>query len=247
MANKGIDTSVTRDPIFYITVVFFTLLTTALPAALGQFRLMPLLQTASLSIFLIMVLRLGKTQRAIRVCALWLPIQYGSILLVTLLLPSQVQQAIPSGFDQGAALLEWFYGSRSLPASLLSQPATRWIEVLGVLVGSLFTGGVVGVWFLVRAVNLAGFFSGVLLNTAVSPAGMIAMLLPWTLLRLAGYAGFIIVLAQPLLTGNWRPAHYLTQHRTLLLVSAALLVLSLLLEWALPGPWRAIFAPLMVG
>jgi hypothetical protein len=247
MSTKISDTSVTSEPVFYITVFFFVLLTTALPAGLGQFRWMPILQTISLSIFLIMVLRLGKTRRALQVCAIWLPIQFGALLLITWLLPAQAQQAIPSGFDRGVALLEWLYADSPLPASLLSQPAARWLEVLGVLLGSLLTGGIVGIWFLMRATNLAGFFSGVLLATSGDPAGFLAMLLPWTLLRLAGYTGFVILLAEPLLTGNWRPAHYLTHRRGLLLASAGLLVLALILEWVLPAPWRAFFSTILAG
>jgi hypothetical protein len=71
---------------------------------------------------------------------------------------------------------------------------------------------------------------------------LIAGLPLWTLLRLAGYAGFVVLLAEPLFTGNWTLRHYLGERRTLLLASTALLVAGLLLELILPGAWRRLFA-----
>lgn len=235
--------SITNDPIFYIVAAIFALLTTALPAGQGQTALLPLLQTLGFFAFTLMLIRAGNTERALWMALLWLAIQFAAVLVITWLLPDQAERAIRDGFDRRVALLEWFYAASPQPDSWQTRPGARVLEVAGVILGSLFTGGLVGSWFLMRATNLAAFYSGALIAAPATPLVLIAALLPWTLLRLAGYAGLVIVLAEPLLTGNWSPGHYVRERGRWLQIAAGLLVAGLLLEWFLPGAWRALLAP----
>jgi len=233
--------SITDDPIFYITIVIFALLTTALPAGLNQTRFLPILQTVSLMAFLIMVLRQSQPRRAVRVLAIWLPVQFIVVLLFSWILPGVAERTIADGFQRSAAILEWFYTADPLPESIVTQPWARLLEMVTVLVGSLLT-----VWTLARATNVTGFLAGALGNSLDSPVAFVAALPVWSLLRLAGYAGFIAVLAEPLWTGNWSPAFYWHKRRRLLLTAATLLLLGLALELALPSLWRSLFRGFVV-
>lgn len=234
-----------NDPLLYIVLGFFALLTTALPAAMGQPRFLPAVQTLTLFGFLFYAIRRGHLPQALRIVALWLVLQTLVLLLLTLLAPTQVERAISNGFQQRGDYLLWFYGGQSLPDSWLTQPGSRLSQLLGILLGSLLTGGLVGLWVLMRAVNLAAFEMGALLQSKLSLWTFLSILQPWTLCRLAAYGGLVGLLAEPLLTSNWRPQFYLTLRRRPFMISAALLLLGLFFELTLPTVWRLIFAPRM--
>lgn len=231
------------DPVFYIMLAFFALLTTALPASLGQPHFMPVAQTVALFVFLLIPLRQGLIRQAIGVMLIWLVIQLGVILILTWLVPLQLEKAIGDGFLYRSAYLQWFFGRGVEPDSLWAQPLNRSIELAGIMIGSLATGGLVGVWFLVRAANITGFGMGALIAPLGGFSHLLGALPLWTLVRLAGYAGAVVYLAEPLLTGNWSMRYYGNERRRLLLVVVGLLCLGLLLEFLLPGTWRTLFAP----
>jgi hypothetical protein len=235
-------TSLLHDPLFYITLGFFALLTTGLAAAMGQPRFLPLSQTVALFVFLWMALRQSSVREALWILAIWLVVQIATMILVTRFAPGQVEQAIGNGFFYRMDFLAWFYAGDELPASLTTQPVARLIELAGVLLGSLVTGGLLGVWFLVRAANLAAYSAGALWQSSGFVGYLFAGLPLWTVLRLAGYASFVALLAEPLLTGRWSPGAHLQRRRNLLLIAAGLLLLGLLLELILPGLWRTIFS-----
>jgi hypothetical protein len=229
--------SLTRDPVYYITVAFFAFLTTLLPALLGQPRFLPFSQALSLTIFVALALRKGHLRGALNVLALWLSVQFVLLFVLAFLFGGLVERAIPDGFVYRGTIANWFFGDEPYPGGLLTEPLRRLGEVVGILAGSLLTGGLVGNWFLVRAVNLAAFGSGALLSVLMQP-GLILFAIPvWALVRIAGYAGLVLLCAEPLLTSNWSPSFYWTQRRSLLLVSVSLLLAGLLLELILPSIW----------
>ena len=229
--------SLTRDPFFYGTVAMFALILTGFPALLGQFRLLPLGQSVALFVFFALCLRRGDLRAVLRVLAIWATVQVSTMALVSWLLPSLTEQAIADGFNQRVLYLTWFYGGERMPATLVG----RAVEVVGVLLGSLVSGGLIGLWFWVRALNRLGFFSGALLNSVDNLLMIIPALNPWTLLRLVGYGGLIVALGEPLLAGRWSPAFILRERRRLLGISLVALALGLLLELVLPGLWRGMF------
>ncbi len=106
------------------------------------------------------------------------------------------------------------------------------------LLGSLATGGLIGAFFLVRAVNFAAFGMGGLLAADVSS---LAALPIWTLIKLAGYAGLFVLLSRPLLIKDFSATTLFNQNRRLLLISAGLMIGGLLLELFLPGLWSVWF------
>jgi hypothetical protein len=234
--------SLLHDPIFYLMLGLFALLTTGLAAALGQPRFLPFSQTVALFAFLAVAFRRQRVREALWALALWLVVQMVTVIFITWLLPGQVEQAMADGFHYRSSLIGWFHGAERLPASVAVAPVARLVELAGILVGSLVTGGLVGLWFLVRAANLAAYSAGVLWQDSGLWQNVIAGLPLWTVLRLAGYAGFVVLLAEPLFSGNWSLRHYLHNRRSLLVASLVLVSAGLLLEITLPGAWRSLFA-----
>lgn len=227
--------SITRDPIYLVTVAFFALLTTVLPALLGQHRFMPILQAFVLTVFIALPIHHRRPQGALHVLALWLPLQFVTLLLLTLLAGERVEQAIPGGFVLRGTVADWFFGDGAYPVAFGAAPLARLGELAGIVVGSFATAGLVGAWFMLRALNLAAYSTGILLSALETPAWALLTFPWWTFLRLGGYAGLVALLAEPLLTYTWSPLHYWRNRRRLILVSVALIAAGILGELLLPA------------
>lgn len=235
--------TIANDPIFYITVAFFALLTTGLPALVGQPIFLPIVQTLALFALMMVTLHRGLLRQTLVVVGLWLAIQFIVVLLATLLAEQRVQLAIPNGFTYRQAYAEWFYGVPGVlrPDSFAAHPIARLLELIGVTAGSVLSVGLIGVWFLVRALNLAAFTMGSLLHVIDSPGALLGAFPLWTLVRIGGYAGLVVLLAEPFLNSDWKRTFTLPARRRLLLIAGGLTILGLLLEFILPGAWRATF------
>ncbi len=233
--------SLLSDPLFYIMLGFFALLTTGLASILGQPRFLPISQTVALFAFLSVALRRRQIRPAFTIIVIWLVLQLATLILLTRVAPGQVEWAFQNGFRYRGDFIGWFYGTGELPASLTQQLGYRLFELVGVLVGSLISGGLLGVWFLVRVTNLTAYGAGALWQTSGDSLAVLGGLPLWALFRLAGYAGFIVLLAEPLFTGNWSPRYYLSNRRRLLLISAGLLTAAILLELTLAQVWPTLF------
>jgi hypothetical protein len=164
----------------------------------------------------------------------WLLLQYGAMLLLSRLLASRLDAAFTDGFIYRGTIAVWFFAGAPYPGELASHPA-HILEVIGVILGSLATAGLVGTWFLVRLVNQAAYATGILMASLSNPAHSLFVIPYWTLLRAAGYAGLILLCAQPFLTSNWSPGYYWQNQRRLILISVALVVIGLAFELFLPG------------
>lgn len=232
---------ITYDAIYYWTVGFFALLTTALPTALGQRNFLPIIQTLGLTVFLAIPLTQRNPKGAVRVMVIWLVLQYLILTLLAILFNTQVERAIPDGFAFRGAISTWFYGNGEMPSGLLAEPAARLREIAGVVLGGLATAGLVGSYFLMRGVNETGYATGSLIISLEQSANLLRAIPYWSLFRLAGLGGLLVLCAEPLLTYQWSPLFYWRARRRLLLISAGLLLLGLLLELFLPGLIR--FAP----
>ena len=232
MSNNN---SITHDPIYYVTVGFFALLNTALPAALGQPRFLPIIQTISLFVFVAVALHHRNVSGAIKVMAIWLPIQFVAIALLTSIFPAQVEAAFTAGFAYRGAISYWFFGGAPHPATMTTEPVAYFAGLAVTLLGSLITAGLAGIWILVRIVNQSAYGAGVLLSLLENPGQALLVVPYWTLLRAAAHAGLVVLLAQPLLTGTWSPGYYWRNQQRLVQVTFLLLVLALLAELVLPG------------
>lgn len=229
------ENSITRDPIYYTTAAFFALLTTALPALLGQPNFLPIIQTLSLTIFVAVALHHRNVRGALTIMALWLIIQFVVLTLLTRLFRDQIEVAFHNGFVYRGTITSWFFGGAPYPDGIASDPLARLIEMAAIVFGALATAGLVGIGVLVRLVNQSGYGTGILLASLANPAQSLLVIPYWTLLRAAGYAGLIVLCAMPLLTYTWSPGYYWQNHRRLTVISVALVLLGLLVELFLPA------------
>ena len=229
-----------RDPIFFFTVGFFALLTTGLLAVLSQPRFMPLAQAVALTVFMLVPLRQRDLRSALAVVFLWLVLTMSLLITLTWLAPVHLERAFDGGFLYRAELAEWYFASSTLPASFASQPIQSLVEIIGILAGSLFTGGLVGSWFLMRMANLAAFGAASLLLALENPLWLPVTLLPWSLLQLIGGGGLLALLAEPLASGHFAAGvrNLVGVRRKPLLLFGALYLAGLLLEWVLPSFWH---------
>ena len=228
----------TSDPIYYVAVVAFALLTTALPAILGQPRFLPVAQTLALTVFTGVCLYRHNFRAAIRVMTIWLVVQFLLIFVLTLLVAGQIAYAMPDGVDYHAHIITWFFAGGALPRGFADTPITRVAELVGVFLGSFITGGLIGNWFLVRVVNLTAFTAAVLVHPRNGPASLVFGVPLWSLLRISGFAGLNVILAEALLLNHWSPTYYWRTHRRLLLWSTTLVVAGVLLELLLAPYWN---------
>ncbi|MDE0180326.1 MAG: hypothetical protein OXL39_03210 [Caldilineaceae bacterium] len=229
----------TADPVFYVTLGIFCFLTTFLPAFLGQPNLLPVLQTVALTVFLAIPLRRGRIYRGVLVVSIWLLLQFLIMSIGTTLLPRPFDRAIHDGFSYYDTLLLWLHSGGGLQEPVLASPLARLGEFILVLLGSLLTAGLVGVWLLTRAVNELGFVVG--LMASGGPATLLVGLMPWRVMTIAGHAGLVVLLAQPLLTNNWSPAFYIGRYRRFTGLSIILVALGLVLEYTIPGLWKGVW------
>lgn len=240
--NSIANHSITDESIFYVTIFVFTLLTSVLPAILGQSWFLPLGQTASLTIFAGLLLRRRRVNRALAVIAGWMVIQFGLIVLLTMGFPTQLERAIPDGFMSRVTFIEWFYAGSPPPPGWIEGPVSRLFQSMVVAAGSLLTGGLIGTWILVRSVNQAGFYSGSLLMALNETFNAFGAWAPWTVLRLAGTIGLTVYFAEPILSGDWSIRSRIRERGSLLLSSLFFILLGIIVEMILPGWWRATFS-----
>lgn len=243
------DRSLITDPIFVVCVAVFALLTTIFPFAAGLPLLMPILQTLFLTVFVVMIARKQHPVQAVRVLCIWVVIQLFVALLMSAIAPSQAEMAIADGFARRTAFLEWLYAGAALPDGIAASPVGQVLEMVLVVIGSLISAGLLGVWQLVGAVNLAGYYAGTAVNSVGSFGGILPGLPVWTVLRILAYICFISVCAEPLATGNWSISRIFSNTdapRGRILIGAVVLLLaSILFELMLSGVWRNLFASML--
>lgn len=228
----------TRDPVFWIMAAFFALLTTAVPAVFGQVRFMPISQTVVLWIFIALAVRRSDLRSALTVVYVWLLVSMSILIVLTLLVPGQIERAFDDGFMVRAMTSEWYFANSPLPASFATEPIAAALEIVGVTLGALLTGGVVGIWSLVRMANLAAFTAGHLLAILGSPVWIVVALPIWSVLQVAGAGGLVVLFAEPLLVDRFALGRWFTRRRRALAIFGALYAAGVLAELILPTFWH---------
>jgi hypothetical protein len=228
-----------NDPLFFITLLVLAILATIFPLALGQKLLMPLVQTLILTAFVAVALRQQRLDRALQILILWFVVELSLVALFTWFFPNRSENALRNGFDYHTSFLEWFYANGAAPSSLVNSFGGRLLEMVAVVIGTTVSGGLAGIWAMVNMVNQAGFSIGWLIHPETPLFKAILAGAPiWTIVRLAGYCGVVLLCAPPLLTGDWSWRALFAQQRRLWMITLVLLALALGLEKTTPGLWR---------
>ena len=227
-----------RDPVYFAMAAFFALLTTGLPAIIGQPRFMPLSQAIVLTLFLAIAVRAGDMRSAIAIVFLWLATSMAILVTLTWFAPDQVERAFENGFMQRAMTSEWYFARSPLPGSVASEPVATLVEAAGVILGALLTGGLIGAWFLVRMANLAAFSAGHLLGIFGNPLLIFIALPLWSILQIAGAGGLVALCSEPLLSCRFAIGAWFRRRKHLLAIFGALYALGLVAEAFLPAFWH---------
>mgnify|MGYP003382383134 CR=1 FL=1 len=227
-----------RDPAYFLMAVFFALLTTGLPAVMGQPRFLPLNQAVVLTIFVAIALRRGDIRSGLAIVYLWLGVSMALLMVLTWFVPEQMERAIDNGFMQRAMTSEWYFARSPLPAGITEEPLAGIVEIAGILLGSLLTGGLVGAWFLMGMANLAAFSAGHLLAIFGNPLLIFIALPIWSILEIIGAGGLVVVFAEPLLSGRFALGSWFQRRKRLLALFGVIFGLGLLAEALLPAFWH---------
>jgi hypothetical protein len=213
-------------------------------SVLGQLRFLPVVQALALAVLLLIPLRRRDLRGALATVFLWLAVAMATVFLVTWFAPLEMERTFEDGFLHRAAFAEWYYAGSPLPASFGSQPLASLVEIVGVVLGSLLTGGLVGAWFLMRVANLAAFSAASLLLTLPNGLWLVVALPIWSILQITGGGGLLVLLAEPLASGRLGAgiAELGRSRRRPLLIFGGVYLLGLLLELALAPFWH--FTPL---
>jgi hypothetical protein len=215
---------------------------------MGQFRFLPIIQALALTVLLLVPLRRRDLRSALIVVFLWLALAMLTVFAITWLDPLRVEVAFENGFLHRAAYAEWYYAADArtspLPASFATQLLPSLVEILGIVLGSLLTGGLVGAWFLMKVANLAAFSAASLLLTLPNFLWIFVALPVWSILQIGGGGGLLVLLAEPLASGKFGQGLAELGHsrRLPLLVFGGMFVLGILLELVLAPFWH--FTPL---
>jgi hypothetical protein len=174
--------------------------------------------------------------------AMFLITAFAVMIALSYWVPQQVEAAIPNGFALRSDLIAWSFGASQWPGSPQAAPLSNLVELVVVCLGALATAGLAGNWFLMRALNAAGFSAGILARGLGGPLGLLLSVPVWRMLWISGLAGLVVLLSQPILSGRWSPRYYLIGQRSLALWSVSLLVLGLLTAFVLPVAWQSMIA-----
>ncbi len=88
-----------QDPLYYVTLLFFALVTTVPPALIGQPTFLPVAQTLGLTFFAALAIRRGSPRQALIVVGVWLIAQFVLMMALTWLLPTRLDLAFANGFN----------------------------------------------------------------------------------------------------------------------------------------------------
>ena len=199
--------NLSRDPSSLPWLGFFALLTTGFPCVLGQPRFLPLVQAVALTLFLAVPLRQRNLRSALFVVFLWLALTMGTLLALTWFDRRSHGTRLRGRFSLPRGLCRMVLrrqrASSPLPARFGTQLLPSLVEIVGIMLGSLLTGGPCRRLVLVKAANLAAFGAATLASTLPNPLLAVVALPLWRILQVIGGGGLLVLLAEPLASGHF--------------------------------------------
>ena len=237
-----VEQPLTADPAYFVMAGVFALLTTMLPIALGQPRILPALQAAMLTAFAAFPIRAGLWRRSALLSAMWLAITLLLVVTLTRIAPVYVEASLTNGFEYRSQLLEWVYGVAGYPSWHASDAATIALTAAAFLIGSLGTAGLVGYWFVFQQLNHLGYSLGLVWSATGGMGGLLLAIPWWGLLQVVGLTGLVILLSEPLLRHSWSVRRYWNDRKALILGSLILLIIGLLCSVFMPPIWQELIA-----
>lgn len=221
------------DPLIYLILVLGLLLVIGLGFFAQQQTLMPVLSGLIGWLFLLWALRHARPDIGLRIVGVWAASVFLLSLVAGRLLDQQALAAVPGSLDYIAAQMLWLTGQ----SGAVEQPGV-WLAAFArraglLLAGSILSAGLVPLIAGARYLAVLGLWMARLFD-APHPAAILFGLAPWVWAEVVAQVVLVVVLAEPLVTGD---AQALVQggRRRLLLIGLAALVLAAVLHLLLPG------------
>ncbi|MCS7039835.1 MAG: hypothetical protein RMN24_12905 [Anaerolineae bacterium] len=221
------------DPLIYLILVLGLLLVIGLGFFAQQQTLMPVLSGLIGWLFLLWALRHARPDIGLRIVGVWAATVFLLSLVAGRLLDQQALAAVPGSLDYIAAQMLWLTGQ----SGAVEQPGV-WLAAFArraglLLAGSILSAGLVPLIAGARYLAVLGLWMARLFD-APRPAAILFGLAPWVWAEVVAQVVLVVVLAEPLVTGD---AQALVQggRRRLLLIGLVALVLAAVLHLVLPG------------
>ena len=232
------------DWIVFPVIAVGVLITTTFPVFLAQELCLPVLNTLVIFPFFVMALRAGRTRRAVTLTLFWALCLVLSMTVLGLIFGGHAEQAVRGADLYRSQFIQWLADATPVTAA----PALGWFHQLRDLVvfavASALTAGLGGLFMLALALNVLSVTAAYLLSEALRPAQVLVLAWPiWSIARFGGALLLLAALAEPMATGNRRPAElrqWLPRRARLLGIAAGLILLGALLQLLLSPLYRSL-------
>lgn len=236
--------NVLDDWVVYPSMLIGILVTTVLPILLGQRFCLPILSGLVIVPMFAWALRQGRPRKAIELGLFWAVAQSLTLIIATVLLPSQAASAVLGGLEYRNEWLQWVTNGTAIeraPATAILQQAK---ELLIYAAATFLTGGIAGLFLLTVDMDAFNFSVASELPQAAQPVLLALAGWPvWMFVRLAGYLTVGAVLAEPIMALNFEAANWSAwwrRRRRLLAIGLGLILLALLLQLVLTPLYRSL-------
>jgi hypothetical protein len=222
-----------------ITIVTATLFSYALGALLGIPVLIPILNTAAGVPFMILALRKGDLRLAVARMLLWALAMGVCATLWSYARPAQTDALFLRGESYRTEMFQWVLtgkGAESAPSQFIPQQAGH-AAIFSAL--AVATGGLLAMPMGAVLMNYMGHYVGALASASRHPVWTIVLgWHPWAVIRIISFVVIGVVLSVPLLSRITAIGIDTRLAKRLLYVSAAGLVVDVVLKALLAPAWQ---------
>ncbi|MCP4168120.1 MAG: hypothetical protein GY759_19805 [Chloroflexi bacterium] len=229
------------DPLVYLSMFIGLAFVLALGYVTQQVTMMPVFQGLILWPFLIWALRYARIGIAIRFVVFWAAVILLGSVVAGLVLEQSALAAVPGSLEFNAENMRWWTGN----VTTVQQPQAWLPPFLGrtglSLAGGALTAGLVPAIAGARSLAMLGLWIATLFGAPSVLALPLAIPL-WTWAELLGQIVIVVVVAEPIVTGDV-DALLTYRRKRLLLIGFAALGVALLAHLMLP----TLLQPLLQG
>jgi hypothetical protein len=221
------------DPLIYLVLVLGLLLVMGLGFLAQQQTMMPVLGGLIGWLFLLWALRHARPDVGLRIVGLWAVTVFVLSVVAGRLLDQQALAAVPGSLDYIADQMLWLTGE----SGAVEQPAV-WVAGFArraglLLAGSVLSAGLVPLIVGARYLAILGLWTARLFD-APHPAAILFGLAPWIWAEIVAQVVLVVILAEPVVTGDVQ-ALVQNGRRRLLVIGLIALALAAILHLMLPG------------
>lgn len=231
------------DPLLYLILLVGLAFSMFIGFVAQQRFLMPVASALILWPMLIWSLRHARIDVAVRLVTFWAVVIFVVTIIASRVLGARAQETVPGGLEYIANQMLWLTGRESTV-----EGVSNWLPELARRTGLVLAGGAISAGLLpliaaARWLAILGLWTANLFNAAHPLLAIPLSISPWTWAEIVAQAALLIVMAEPIVTGNVHGL--LTRDRSRLLLTGLIalllaIALHLLLPRLLASPLRAL-------